>query len=172
MDQLAMFPAAEFDIVIHPVSTCYVPDVAPVYREVARITREGGLYISQHKQPASLQGALEPSPQGYELREPYYRNGPLPPAAGSRLREEGTLEYLHRWEQLLGLLCRSGFVIEDLVEPFHADATSAGGEFGHRCRYLAPYVRIKARRKSAAGQDSTRAALWVPGGKSEKKSEW
>jgi SAM-dependent methyltransferase len=154
MDDLSMFAAGEFDIVIHPVSTCYVADLAPVYREVARVTRGGGLYISQHKQPASLQASIEPSPRGYELREPYYRRDPLPPVVGSRLREEGTLEYLHRWEQLVGLMCRGGFVIEDLVEPLHADEHAARGEFGHRCRYLAPYVRIKARRRT--GPDATR----------------
>jgi SAM-dependent methyltransferase len=158
MDDLSMFAAGEFDVVIHPVSTCYVPDVEPVYREVARVTRGGGLYISQHKQPASLQASIEPSPRGYELREPYYRQGPLPPIAGSRLREEGTLEYLHRWEQLLGLLCRSGFAIEDLVEPLHADPGAAPGDFAHRCRYIAPYVRIKARRQG----DAPRVDVWKP----------
>src|SRR5262245_28308727 len=45
MDDLAMFAAGEFDIVIHPVSTCYLPEIGPVYRDVARITVVGGLYI-------------------------------------------------------------------------------------------------------------------------------
>src|SRR5436190_17455752 len=44
MDDLSMFTAGEFDIVIQPVSTCYLPEVGPVYREAARITRQGGLY--------------------------------------------------------------------------------------------------------------------------------
>ena len=78
--------------------------------------------------------------------EPYYRTGPLPPAAASRHREPGTLEFLHRWEQLIGGLCRAGFVVEDLTEPCHADDHSEPGGFGHRSRYVAPYVRIKARR--------------------------
>src|SRR3954463_3513767 len=37
MDDLSMFTAGEFDIVIQPVSTCYVPEIGPVYREVARL---------------------------------------------------------------------------------------------------------------------------------------
>lgn len=152
MDHLPMLQAQEFDLVIHPVSTCYVPKIEPVYREIARVTRPGGLYISQHKQPASLQASLQVGPHGqYELREPYYRSGPLPAAELSRLREHGTLEYLHRWEELLGLLCRAGFVIEDLLEPQHADASAAVSSFGHRCQYIAPYIRIKARRRPAAG---------------------
>ncbi len=150
MDDLGMFRDAEFDLVIQPVSTCYLPRIAPVYREVSRVLRAGGLYISQHKQPTSLQAAMEPSNRGYELLEPYYRSGPLPPVHGTRLRESGTLEYLHRWEEILGLMCRAGFVIEDLIEPFHAQQDADPGSFGHRCRYVAPYVRIKARRTSAA----------------------
>src|SRR6478672_10071436 len=76
MDDLSVFAAGEFDIVIHPVSTCYVPQIAPVYQAVARITRPGGLYISQHKTPTSLQAEQQPSARGYELSEPYYRTGP------------------------------------------------------------------------------------------------
>lgn len=163
MDHLPMLATGSFDIVIHPVSTCYVPDVARVFREVARVTRGGGLYISQHKQPASLQAGVAPSARGYELLETYYREGPLPQVAGSRLREEGTLEYLHRWEQLLGGMCRAGFVIEDLVEPLHADAQAVPGSFGHRSRYVAPYVRIKARRNSTADRPATVSTLWTPG---------
>src|SRR5436190_8539683 len=43
MDDLPMFAAGEFELVIHPVSTCYVPDIRPVYREVARVTAAGGI---------------------------------------------------------------------------------------------------------------------------------
>ena len=161
MDDLSMFAAGEFDIVIHPVSTCYLPEIAPVYREVARVTRPGGLYISQHKSPASLQADITASSRGYELIEPYYRSSPLPPVVGSPHREEGTLEYLHRWEEMLGLMCRAGFVIEDLVEPLHAKADAEPGTFAHRSRYVAPYVRIKARRTGATAQNTAKA-LWTP----------
>ncbi len=147
MDDLSMFGNGEFDVVIHPVSTCYIPQLLGVYAQVARVTRAGGLYISQHKQPGSLQAEVHPGERGYVVREPYYRHGPLPAVKGSLHREEGTLEFLHRWEELLGLMCRAGFVIEDLREPRHADPQSAVGSFGHRSSYFAPYVRVKARRR-------------------------
>ena len=159
MDHLPMLRDGEFDIVMQPVSTCYVPDIRPVYREVAGITRHGGIYISQHKQPASLQADIRPSSRGYELIEPYYRRGPLPGVAGSRLREEGTLEFLHRWEELIGELCRSGFMVEDLIEPPHADRDAATGTFAHRAQYVAPYVRIHARRRAEKVESPK---LWTP----------
>jgi SAM-dependent methyltransferase len=146
MDDLSMLKDGSFDIVNQPVSTCYVPDVLPVYREVARVLVSGGIYISQHKQPTSLQASLRPSRRGYELVEPYYRSGPLRSVSGSCLREEGTIEFLHRWEELVGGMCRSGFVIEDLSEPRHGKADAKPGDYKHLCYYAEPYVRIKARR--------------------------
>lgn len=146
MDRLPMFDSGEFDTVIHPVSTCYIENIIDVYREVARVIRPGGIYVSQHKTPTSMQADTKPSICGYELIEPYYRSGPLPKVAGSLHREEGTLEYLHRWEQLIGGLCRVGFVVEDLTEPLHGNHQAARGSFEHRSAFVAPYVRIKARR--------------------------
>jgi SAM-dependent methyltransferase len=162
MDHMPMFADGIFDVVIHPVSTCYVPNIEPVYCEVARITRSGGLYISQHKTPTSLQAETQVTTHGYELNEPYYRSGPLPPVIGSRHREEGTLEFLHRWEELIGLMCRSGFVIEDLVEPLHAKMDAAASSFGHRSQFVAPYVRIKARRVGGQHQAATQPTILMP----------
>ena len=149
MDNLAMFAPEEFDAVVHPVSSCYLADVQSIYREVSRVVRPGGLYISQHKSPTSLQTSAKPTEQGYAIDHTYYRDAPLPPGERGRLREQGALEFLHRWEELIGGMCRAGFVVEDLIEPLHADGTAAPGTFGHRSQYVAPYVRVKARRTGA-----------------------
>lgn len=148
MTDLSMFTAGEFDLVIQPVSTCYVPDVGSVYQQVARVVRGGGLYVSQHKTPMSLQVTAKRQAAGYVIDETYYRTGPLAPAEPSRLREHGASEYLHRWEELIGGMCRVGFVVEDLLEPLHAKHDAEPGTFAHRAKYIAPYVRIKARRTS------------------------
>ena len=155
MERLEMFQPGEFDCVIQPVSTCYVPDVGPVFAAVTRVLRPSGIYVSQHKSPVSLQAGLKPIGNAYGILEPYYRdqdgkNEPLPtPTQPSRLREPGTVEYLHRWEQVLGGMCRAGFVIEDLIEPVHADPEAAVGTFGHRGQFIAPYFRVKARRQGS-----------------------
>lgn len=149
MDDLSMLGDATFDIVTHPVSTCYVPDVRPVYAEVARVLRAGGLYISQHKQPISMQTSLKPisGTDSYGVQYSAYRTEPLPVSKTPNLvREPGTLEYIHRYEMLIGEMCRAGLVIEDLTEPFHADADSQPGSFEHRSQFAPPYIRIKARR--------------------------
>jgi SAM-dependent methyltransferase len=151
MDDLSMLANQSFDVVLQPVSTCYVADIAAVFREVARVTREGGLYISQHKQPSSLQADTLPTGRGYSVTEPIDRKGPLPPVLACFHREADTVEYLHRWQAIIGGMCRAGFVIEDLVEPNPgASALAAHGSWEHRCAFLPPYAKIKARRLAPA----------------------
>lgn len=151
MDDLSMFGAGAFEIVLQPVSACYVSDVQPVFREVARVLREGGIYISQHKQPASLQAETLPTGRGYLVTEPAERTGPLPPVLPCYHREADTVEYLHRWQAIVGGMCRAGFVIEDLVEPVSgANILAEHGSFEHRCAFLPPYVKLKARRLAAS----------------------
>lgn len=152
MDDLSALVDGEFDLVIHPVSTCYLPDPLPVFREVARVTRPGGLYISQHKTPQSLQTSLQTDRNHYVVDRPYYATEPVPPASQANLvREPGTYEFIHTWETLIGGICRAGFFVEDLHEPRHADPAKPFGSFEHRSMYVAPYVRLKARRRHCDG---------------------
>ncbi len=164
MDDLPMLNDESFDIVHQPVSTCYVPRIASTYREVARVLRQDGLYISQHKQPTSLQITERDQRDRYILGVEYYYVDPLPPAHDTSYREEGASEYLHRWEQLVGELCRAGFVIEDLVEPSRADPKARPGHFRHRGRFTPPYVRLKARRQRSRRSIPGTTPLWTPDG--------
>ncbi len=167
MEDLSGLSDGEFDIVVQPVSTCYVPDVRPVFSEVARVLRGGGIYISQHKQPGSLQASMKRTDQGYALRHKYYRDSPVPDAdttskAARRLRETGAVEFLHRWEQLIGGMCRAGFMIADLVEPMHAKKNAELGSFADRATFVAPYVRIKAIRRNDNQPKAGPAKIWIP----------
>ncbi len=165
MDDLSMLGRERFDLVIHPVSTCYLPDAARVFREVARVTKPGGLYISQHKAPVSLQASLEPGASGrYEVLHPQTAATPLPPAPASRLREQGTQEFVHSLSALLGGICAAGFTIEDLCEPDHTRPHAPAGTFAHRATYLPPYLRVLARKKTGNGNE------WYRAGTIEKPS--
>ncbi len=150
MDDLAGLAAGGFDIVIQPVSTCYVPDIEKVYREVARVTAPGGLYISQHKQPTSLQAGIEPDPpEGYPLTEPYYRTGPLPGGVGSPHREPGTLEFLHRWEMLVVAGCAGPAFRSRISSSCRMPTRKPRSARSATAANTSPYVRIKARRDRA-----------------------
>ncbi len=162
MDNMVMLEDASFDIVHQPVSTCYVRDLTQTYREIARVLRDGGLYISQHKQPTSLQISHRDDEDRYVIGVEYYRDGPLPNVSDDSYRERGAVEFLHRWDDLIGELCRSGFVLEDLREPFRADHKAAPGHFGHRGRFVPPYVRMKARRIARTCVAELSQRIWTP----------
>jgi SAM-dependent methyltransferase len=162
MEDLSALAEASFDLVHQPVSTCYIPDLAKVYREIARVARDGALYISQHKQPTSLQIVERDNRDRYVVGLEYYRTMPLPAVSDQSYRETGATEYLHRWEQLVGDLCTAGFVIEDLREPCRAKEKAEPGSIGHRGRFVAPYVRIKARRREREAAVEATQQLWVP----------
>lgn len=70
------------------------------------------------------------------------------------------MEFLHRWENLVGGLARAGFCLEDLREPCRAKENARPGEIGHRGTYTAPYVRMKARRLPR--QPLTASRVWTP----------
>ena len=162
MDDLSVLRDESFDIVHQPVSTCYVRDVSTVYREVARVLRDNGIYISQHKQPTSLQICERDQQDRYVIGTEYYHDGPLPRTQDHSYRESGTAEYLHRWDELIGQLCRCGFVLEDLREPYRADKNAPAGHYGHRGQFVAPYVRLKARRLPRQQTKSEAADIWTP----------
>lgn len=151
MQDLRMFAQAEFDLVAHPVSTCYVPDPTNVFVQVAKVLRPQGLYISQHKQPGNLQSSLQ-ARDGKYVVETEIGAAAKPVVAGesSWLREPNTVEYAHSLETLLGGICRAGMIIEDLSEPDHTRPDALPGSMGHRSRFLPPYLRIKARRLAEA----------------------
>jgi len=164
MDDLSQLRDQSFDLVHQPVSTCYVPEIEAVYREIARVLRDGGMYISQHKQPTSLQISHRDARDRYVIGVEYFTTGPLPEVADRSYRETGAVEYLHRWEELVGGLCRAGFVLEDLREPYRGDPKQPAGHFGHRGLFIPPYVRMKARRLNRPTSDEPAAssALWLP----------
>ena len=80
-----------FDLVVSVFGAMFAPRPADVAKEMVRVTRPGGLYVSQHKSPVSLQTSQRPAAAGcFELVERYYRTGPLPAAEPSALRERGS----------------------------------------------------------------------------------
>ena len=93
-----------------------------------------------------MQAGIEPEQGSYRLQQSYFYKQPLPASKPNLIREEGTQEYIHRWEELIGLMCRAGLFIEDLTEPLHAKPDAVVGSFEHRSQFIAPYVRIKARK--------------------------
>ncbi len=158
-EHLIGLETAWFDVVIQPVSACYLPDLRSMYREVARVLRPGGVYLVQHKQPLSMR--LQRSENGgYQLDEQAIDGCPLCIVIQSEAdlhptREPGTIEYGHSLHALIGELCDAGFVVTNFAEPSRADAFAPYGSAEHRACFAPPYFKLKAIRQHTAPRVAT-----------------
>jgi len=81
MTDLSLFTGESFDIVHQPISICFVPNVAAVYKEVFRVLKPGGMYHVDHINPATHPTSYENNIDGwdgtgYRIGSPYI-GGPL-----------------------------------------------------------------------------------------------
>ena len=53
MADLGVFPGGRFDLIVHPCSNAFVPDVLPVWREAARVLRPGGSLLAGFTNPVA-----------------------------------------------------------------------------------------------------------------------
>lgn len=51
MKDLSAFSDQSFDLIVHPCSNCFVPDVLPVWKEAFRVLRKGGQLLSGFTNP-------------------------------------------------------------------------------------------------------------------------
>lgn len=64
MRDLSCFADETFDLIVHPCSNCFVPDVNPVWREAARVLKSGGEILSGFTQPVFYLFDFESMEQG------------------------------------------------------------------------------------------------------------
>ena len=164
MDDLRILDSETFDIVHQPVSSCYIPDLVPMFSEIARVLKDDGTYISQHKQPTSLQISHKNDRHQFVIGVEYYHRGPLPAQIDRSYRESGATEYLHRMEDLIGGLVRSNMILEDFREPVRADQKVDVNHYGYRGRFVPPYLRMKARRRrrDVSNETQPNSEIWTP----------
>ena len=72
MRDLSVLTDAAFDLVFHPISNLYVPDIGPVWRECFRVLRSGGSLLSSFYNPVVFVGDRDPRFAEQELIRPRY----------------------------------------------------------------------------------------------------
>lgn len=156
MRDLSVFADASFDRVYHPISIVFVPDVRQVYREVARVLKQGGLYFVSHCNPTTYAASFDGPNSGwdgtaYRISEPHI-GGPIRQRAdGSENMTEGepTGEHRHLLSDIFNGLIDAGLNIRGVVEDPRALTGSVGcepGSYDHLIAYTAPYFSILARK--------------------------
>jgi SAM-dependent methyltransferase len=159
MRDLSAFDDTSFDLVYQPHSFSYVPDVRPVYREVHRVLRPGGLYSAGHVNPAvhavslgfcgSEGGAGGWDGVGYRIVDPY-RGGPVfrnEDGVENMVEGEPTGENRHFLKDIFGGLIELGFIIREVVEnPCHLEESISAepGSYEHMLAHVGLYFDIVA----------------------------
>lgn len=126
MADLARFADASFDLVFHPCSNCFVPDVMPVWRECARVLRPGGVLLSGFLNPLYYLFDHEAGDTHERLQVRYslpYADVDHPDdrSVKARLARGEALEFSHTLDTLIGGQLRAGFVLADLYEDWWSD---------------------------------------------------
>jgi len=121
MADLSCFPDQSFDLIFHPVSNVFVPDIQPVWREAFRVLRSGGVLLSGITNPfiylfdyeiLDKDGILEVK---YSL--PYSDLEHLPEDQLNRRIEKGEpMEFSHTLESQIGGQLNAGFQMTDFYE--------------------------------------------------------
>ena len=134
MAHLDMFAGETFDLVVHPVSNCFVPDVRPVWREASRVLRRGGSLLAGFVNPAIYMFDLDVAERTGRLEVKHS----LPYADGPKSADE-PLEFSHTLEEQIGGQIAAGLSIIGMYEDFHG-----GGNDNPFNRYMPAFIATRA----------------------------
>jgi SAM-dependent methyltransferase len=128
MRDLSAFADASFDVIVHPVSNLFCPDVRPVWREAYRVLSPGGLLLAGFLNPDVYlfdMAALDERDEFVVRHRIPFNTLELSDEDRQRSYGAGPIEYSHTLTDQLGGQLAAGFSLTHLVEaPHHGDATA------------------------------------------------
>ncbi len=130
MRDLSAFADASFDLVFHPVSNVFCPDLAPVWHECYRVLRHGGVLLAGFMNPDVFIFDADAAENRDELivrhALPYSDLTHLSPAErAEQFGAEAPVEYSHTLTEQIGGQFDAGFVITGFEEArMHAGPTA------------------------------------------------
>lgn len=128
MANLDMFPDQGFDLIVHPVSNTFVPDVRPVWAEAYRVLRPGGALLAGFSNPAIYLFDWDLAERTGELQVKYklpYADATHLPAEKRQRYIDGQvpLEFSHTLEDQIGGQLDAGFVMTGFYEDNYGKET-------------------------------------------------
>ena len=125
MRDLACFADASFDVIVHPVSNQYVPDIAPVWSECARVLADGGVLLSSFFNPAVFIGDRDPQGARQGLIRPRFvlpysdLEDMQPDALAERMERGEALIFGHGLDSQIGGQLAAGILLAGYHEEMH-----------------------------------------------------
>ena len=149
MRDLSIFPTGCFDVVWQVYSLNFCPSVEPVFREVARVLKPGGIYFVQFANPFSHAVDDEAwDGQAYPLNRPYidgedltryYPHWDVTQPDGSSVRLPGPHEFRHALSTVMNTLVGNGFIFLGLWEWMRGDENPEPGTWPHFTQVAPPW---------------------------------
>ena len=148
MRDLSCFSDSSFDLVWHAHSIGFIPDPRPVFREVARVLRDGGLYRLSCGNPFTS-GVDDQSwtGEGYLIRGEYGDGAEIAPLpweiwgeSDTPKRVQGPREFVHALATLVNVPIQLGFTLLGAWEDGVGDANDRPGSWGHFTAVCPPYL--------------------------------
>jgi SAM-dependent methyltransferase len=140
MADLSVFEDESFDLVFHPCSNLFVPDVRPVWREAFRVLKRGGVLLSGFVNPVTYLFDHRLEERGtLQVRHqlPYSDLNSLTKEECRALIQKGEpLEFGHTLADQLGGQTDAGLLITDFYEDRHRTLPVA--------QYTATYIATRA----------------------------
>ena len=120
MRDLSAFSDEMFDLIVHPCSNLFVPDVRPVWRECARVLKRGGVLLAGFVNPVLYlfdQNKIDEGVLEVRHQLPYSDLTSISEAErDSYLRAGEALEFGHTLTDQIGGQLNAGFVITGFFE--------------------------------------------------------
>jgi ubiquinone/menaquinone biosynthesis C-methylase UbiE len=143
MADLSAFPDQCFDLIVHPTSNTFAPNILPVWKEAFRVLRRGGSLLSGFGNPVMYIFDYDKYESGnLEVKHslPYSDLESLSEEQKQRFIEAGTpFEFGHTLEDQIGGQLAAGFVITG----FYEDGTNSV-ETDPLARYMPIFIATRA----------------------------
>jgi SAM-dependent methyltransferase len=156
MRDLSRFADGSFDVVWHAYSINFVPDSAPVFDEVTRVLRPGGVYrIEWHNPFYSGLSEEEWNGAGYTIGQQPYADAEvtwhdagwdITDADGTVRRVQGPRAFNHTLSTVMNGLIGRGYQILRVDESIGTDRDAAPGSWEHFVVHAPPWLTLWARR--------------------------
>ncbi|PKO12990.1 MAG: SAM-dependent methyltransferase [Chloroflexi bacterium HGW-Chloroflexi-10] len=124
MRDLSMFPDNHFNLIFHPVSNIFIPNLDPVWREAYRVLQPGGVLMSGIANPVNYIFDMDKIDNEHVLevryKLPYSDLNDLPKETLARNIAAGyPLEFSHTLDEQIGGQLNAGFVLTGFYEDRH-----------------------------------------------------
>jgi len=130
MRDLSAFPDNHFDLIFHPVSNIFVPEILPVWRECYRVLRTGGVLMAGFMNPLVYIFDFEKIDSGELIVTKKLPYADVTDLSAERLKkfeaEKTPYEWSHSLDEQIGGQLAAGFVLTGFYEDI--DPTSVLGK--------------------------------------------